>query len=153
VTRGRKPLPTELKIAKGTQRKGRAKPAEPKPEVEAPTAPAHLAGPAREEWNRITVELVKLKLISQLDRAALAAYCTAYGRWIEAEAKVKELGTVVNDGAGKAVVNPHLTIADRALKQMHQFLTEFGLTPSSRTRVGAPKGSSNTGGVPKRSRA
>ncbi len=42
------------------------------------------AGPhgmsSKAEWKRLAQEMHRLGIISQLDRAALAAYCQAYGR-------------------------------------------------------------------------
>ena len=37
-----------------------------------------------------------------------------------------------------AIQNPLVGIANRAMELMHKFLGEFGLTPSSRTRLQAP---------------
>jgi P27 family predicted phage terminase small subunit len=34
--------------------------------------------------------------------------------------------------------SPYLTIADQALETMRKFLVEFGLTPSSRSRIRVP---------------
>jgi hypothetical protein len=31
-----------------------------------------------------------LRILTELNRAALAAYCQAYGRWVEAERKLQE---------------------------------------------------------------
>ena len=36
---------------------------------------------------------------------------------------------------GNFIQNPLIGIANRALDLMHKYLTEFGLTPSSRTRI------------------
>ena len=38
----------------------------------------------RREWERLAVELAKLRILTTLDRAALAAYCGAYALWAEA---------------------------------------------------------------------
>ena len=94
---------------------------------------------ARKEWKRISKELLDLGLITILDRAALAAYCQVWARWVQAERMVKESGTVTLSFKGYSMQNPHLSIANKALEQMKSFLTEFGLTPSSRTRVHAQK--------------
>jgi hypothetical protein len=36
---------------------------------------------------------------------------------------------------GFPVQNPYLSVANRAMKQVKEFASEFGLTPSSRTRI------------------
>ena len=76
-------------------------------------------------------------LLTKVDIPALEAYCVAYGRWVEAEKKVKELGVVVKTTNGNPIQNPYLSAANKAMKQMRQWMSEFGLTPASRTRVTA----------------
>jgi P27 family predicted phage terminase small subunit len=60
-----------------------------------PNCPAHIQGEARNEWRRISGELVRLNLVARIDKAALALYCQLWQRWIEAENAVRELGLVV----------------------------------------------------------
>ena len=67
----------------------------------------------------------------------LALYCQAYGRWVEAEQEAAVHGLVVKTKSGMLIQNPYLGIANRAAKQVHEFLVEFGMSPSSRTRVSA----------------
>jgi len=62
---------------------------EPQPELGIPELPTMLNGEALLEWHRITVELLQLGLMTKVDRAALAAYCQAWGRWVEAEEHLK----------------------------------------------------------------
>ncbi|WP_417208440.1 phage terminase small subunit P27 family [Antarctobacter sp.] len=83
--RGRKPKPSGLKLVTGTDRSDRQNPSEPKPQPACPEPPDHLKGEARAEWDRVCGQLCALGILSQIDRAALAAYCQAYGRWVQAE--------------------------------------------------------------------
>ena len=62
-----------------------------RPAVSIPTCPPHLGPDAREEWDRITVHLEKLGLITDIDRAALSAYCSAWGDYVWAERRIAEL--------------------------------------------------------------
>jgi P27 family predicted phage terminase small subunit len=95
---------------------------EPKPAVQTPDCPVHLDDEAQAEWNRIT--------------PALAAYCQAWSRWVKAEEMLKSTGPVIKSKTTGAIYqNPYLAVANRAMKQMRDFLTEFGMTPSSRNRV------------------
>lgn len=60
-------------------------------EAEAPEMPDWLDADAQEEWGRVVPDLLKLGLISTLDRQALAQYCEAvsdYRRWT---LKIREL--------------------------------------------------------------
>lgn len=84
--------------------------------------------------------LFGLGLLTEIDRAALAAYCQAYGRWVEAERNVQKYGTVmISPDKGWPIQSPYLAIANKALEQMHKYLVEFGMTPSSRSRIHVEK--------------
>ena len=97
--RGRKPIPTALKMALGNPGKRPLNMHEPKPVTAIPTCPAHLMPAAKTEW-KLARYLHDLGVISELDRAALAAYCQAYGRWVEAEKKLKETPHLLKTPAG-----------------------------------------------------
>jgi P27 family predicted phage terminase small subunit len=89
----------------------------------------------------VTAELSDMGLLTLADRAALTAYCIAYSRWVDAEAMVKKFGTIVKSPEkGFPMKSPYLSIADQAMETMRKFLVEFGLTPSSRSRIRIPPG-------------
>ena len=134
---GPKPKPTKIKELQGTTRSDRLNLDEPYPEIGRPRAPDHLSVDALEEWNNIVDELVNLGIMTRIDTAALAAYCQAYGRWADAERKIQQSGLIIKTSNGNVVQNPFVGIANRSMEIMHKFLSEFGMTPSSRTRVKA----------------
>jgi P27 family predicted phage terminase small subunit len=142
--RGRKNIPTEKKKLNGNPGKRALNDKEPKPDVEIPECPAHLTGVAREEWDRITVELKKLGIIAEIDRAALAVSCMAWLDFVYASKKVDELGEVITsirvlkDGTeveGGKYLNPWVGIKTSAMDRLVRIGAEFGLTPSSRARL------------------
>ncbi len=137
--RGRKTKPTVLKELEDNPGKRALNKKEPKPEVMVPSRPNHLTGVARQEWNRVTKELIKLKLISNIDRAALAAYCTAYKDYVRAENELKKEGHVIFTEKGGAYQNPWVGIKNSAIEKMIKIGVEFGLTPSSRVRLQVDK--------------
>ena len=136
--RGPKPTPTATLRLRGSWRAD-ARKSEPKPKLGAPPMPSWLSREAKAEWKRVVPELERLGLLSQLDRAALALYAQAYGRWAEAEKELVVHGLIVKTKSGMLIQNPYLWIANRAAKQMSEMLAEFGMSPSSRTRVTATK--------------
>ncbi|MER8441469.1 phage terminase small subunit P27 family [Mesorhizobium sp. M1312] len=135
MMRGRKPAPTALKIALGNPGKRPLNKREPKPVTAIPTCPAHLMPTAKAEWKRLAHYLHELGIISELDRAALAAYCQAYGRWVEAEKKLKETPPLLRTPAGYVQPSPWLAISNKNVELMHKFMSELGLSPVSRSRV------------------
>jgi len=67
---------------------------------------------------------------------ALAGYCQAWSHWVDAEGKLREFGAVLKSPTkGFPILSPYWTIANNAMRQMLAFLTEFGMTPASRTRI------------------
>ena len=141
-TRGPKPLPDNVHRITGNRSKIPAHKlnASLQPDVEIPSCPAHLLPDAKKEWKRITPELEKMRIVSKMDRAALAVYCQAYARWVQAENKLKALnddGLVEKTPSGYQQISVWLQISNRAVEQMHKFLCEFGMSPSSRSRVTA----------------
>ena len=131
---GRRPKPTALKEIQGNPGKRPLNRNEPKP-TGMPTCPSHLDANAKKEWRRISKELIALGLLTAVDRAALAAYCAAYSRWIAAEENLQKFGLVVKAPSGYPVQNPYVSIANTAWDHMRKYATEFGLTPASRTRL------------------
>ena len=132
---GRKPKPTALKLLTNNPGRRPLNAREPQPRPRLPRAPDHLSGEARKEWSRAGKFLLALGLISDLDRAAFAAYCTAYGRWIEAEQALKTYGVMLKSPTGFPIQSPYLAVANKAMEQMRALLAEFGMAPASRTRV------------------
>ncbi len=133
--KGRKPIPTQIKILAGTARGDRINESEPKPDPALPECPSHLSDEARAEFDRLAPQLFRLRVLTDLDTAALAAYAATFSRWAEAERNVQEGGAVVRTPAGCAQVSPWLSVANEALRQMRAYSVELGLTPSSRSRI------------------
>lgn len=122
--KGRKPKPREFTVIDGGFAK--AKP---------PTCPAHLNPTAKTEWKRLAQELFRKGVVGHADRSALAAYCQAYGRWVEAERKLAETPLLIKLPSGYIQQSPWLAIANKQLEIMHKFMAELGLSPVSRSRV------------------
>ncbi len=132
---GRKPLPTKLKLLRGNPGKRPINRMEPAPLQAIPECPAELDAVAAAEWLRVCPELAAVGVLTRLDRSALAAYCQSWSQWLHAIEKLKITGPIVKAPSGFPIQNPYFAIANSALKQMKAFLTEFGMTPSSRSRI------------------
>ena len=105
--RGRKPKPMHLRVLDG--KAGRT----PRPPRQLPTCPSHLCPSAKAEWKRLARQLYDIGVVTALDRAVLAGCCQAYGRWVEAERKLKETPALLKMPSGYVQQNPWLTIANK----------------------------------------
>jgi P27 family predicted phage terminase small subunit len=133
---GRRPKPTALKALAGNPGKRALNKTEPQPKPGIPSCPKHLDAEARREWKRISAELTTLGMISHMDRAALAAYCGAWSRWVHAESQIQKFGAVIKSPkSGFPIQNPYCGLANTSVDQMRKFAVEFGLTPASRSRL------------------
>lgn len=138
--KGRKPKPIAVKRLQGNPGKrplnegGTPKP--PIPES-TPYVPRHLNEHAKKEWRRVVKILMEIGLYTEVDRAALAMYCQAWGRWVEAEEMLVETGgeILASEETGNFYQNPWYHVANKAWEQMRKVLAEFGLSPSSRSRL------------------
>jgi P27 family predicted phage terminase small subunit len=75
-------------------------------------------------------------LLTSADHALLEAYCVTYARWLDAEAKVREFGMIVKSpNKGFPMSSPYLHVANGAMEQLRKLAVEFGLSPSSRSRI------------------
>ena len=137
---GRKPKPIYLKVLEGNPGHRPLNKNEPRPRPAVPYCPSHLSKEAQKEWRRIVPELAAVGLITRMDRAALAMFCEAWGRWLEAEVALRKFGVMVKSPSGFPMQSPYLAVANKAMEQMRALLAEFGMSPSARTRVHAQPG-------------
>jgi P27 family predicted phage terminase small subunit len=134
--RGRKPVPTQLKLLRGNPGKRPIATHEPAPAaLEASTAPpAWLEASAKKEWRRLAPLLAKNGLLSELDVDALTAYCITFAEWRRAAAAARKQSTVMSAN-GFLMPSPHVTMARQALALCRSLMNDFGMTPSARSRV------------------
>ncbi len=141
--RPRKPT-TKLKLH-NTYRKDRRFADEPELDIAIPDCPSILKDAAKREWYRITVELCKQKLLSQVDMATLAGYCHAWGEVVKIDRSIQRQkktygGIYLTEGSsGNMVLHPLIRARESAWKLVLKFGTEFGLSPVSRTRISTSK--------------
>ncbi|GHC66464.1 phage terminase small subunit P27 family [Neogemmobacter tilapiae] len=132
---GRRPQPTALRRAAGNPGKRAWNHDEPQPPNDLPECPAHLEGEAQAEWQRLASTLHQMGVLTTVDRAAMAAYCQCWGRWVEAEQKLKVTPIMLKSPSGHVQQSPWLSIVNRQLELMGRFMTELGLTPAARSRI------------------
>jgi P27 family predicted phage terminase small subunit len=153
--RGRKPIPTAIKKleaddgprAKYHNHRPIEDEFEPIPDElgTLPRPPAGLLkGRAMREYNRIGKQLMKMKVLSDLDHAALEVYCSSYAAWVNYTMKAQKM-PLIKDGA-TIKLNPFCTLADREYSKFRAAAAELGLTPALRSRIKIDKPDSQTEG-------
>ena len=137
---GPRPKPTQLKIVSGNPGKRAPNKNEPKPKAAGHRAPLGLSKLALKHWHTVAKQLSEARILTELDKPALILYCEAWARWREATDQVSDRGMLVKSPSGYPMQNPYLAIANKAFEQMQKMLVEFGMTPSSRSRIQVAEG-------------
>lgn len=139
---GRKPLPENLKVIRGTQRPGRVNKEAPKPEKKKPDAFSILTEGAQEYRAYIVPKLEELGVLSVLDASALDLLCSTFDEWDSLNARIKNDlngGTTYETSTkdGSKMIRPYPEIGQRAdaARRFQSLLGEFGLTPSTRDKL------------------
>lgn len=106
--------------------------------------PAWLHELARDEWNRVALDLVKKDWLGAIDETLFARYCQAYARWREAEADIDERGNIIEftdeeKGQHWEKENPSVKIAQKWASEMEKAAARFGITPGARKGWTQPK--------------
>jgi P27 family predicted phage terminase small subunit len=157
---GRRSKSTQAHVLQGTFRKDRHGDGEtPEPPIGRPKPPKQLNAEARAEWDRMVERLDTTRTLSIVDDGALYQYAKLFAETEATEADQKENRRLAGllkrkmtarlDGARlieaiKAVVGLRQMInkGTRDLRQqrmaLRQYLVEFGMTPSARSRVKLP---------------
>ena len=86
-----------LKIIQGNPGRRPLRGQEPQPPRSQPPAPRICRRRRRRNGNGWRRASTRSGCLTQVDRAALAAYCQSYGRWVEAERKLAETPDAVED--------------------------------------------------------
>jgi P27 family predicted phage terminase small subunit len=99
-----------------------------------------LSAEAKRAWRETVPVLKRMRILTRIDRDALAAYCQTYARWKAAELFLDQHGEVypIRDDTGKIRYMqpfPQVAIARSHLQVLRSYQQEFGMTPSARTRV------------------
>lgn len=131
---GRKPKPTALKLLEGNPGKRELNQFEPKPTNGLPICPDWLTDDAKEEWERLASVMNKMGILSEVDQSAFAVYCQTWARWKEAQEHITAEGSTYETEAG-VKKNPWVAIANEWQAKLLSVCGEFGLTPSSRSRI------------------
>jgi len=139
----------EIKKLRGTLRADRMPKNPVFPEIiEEMKPPTFLNSDGKKAFKSLVEMLGKngYSIISNLDITALTMLCETFGSYLKAvkELKKKDNQEVIKvispkTGIEKAIVNPWVKIKNDSFKNLLALLPQFGLTPSSRNKVGAIK--------------
>lgn len=126
--------PTSLKILEGAQ-PCRINRDEPKPPPFSDDCPEHLGDVGREAWIRISRRLEEMGVLTQADAEAVALYASTYELWRLASDQLADEGLTMMTALGTQKPHALLATIKECRSQMTRLLTQFGMTPSSRSSL------------------
>lgn len=139
--RGPAPKPSVIEMAEGYPGKRALNRNEPKPSgltvAEAKKSfPKHMPTQYRKWWRYYAPILASIQVLTEADLISLEKLCRATGERVEQEEQLlKATPLYKSPKSGYIQVSPLFTIVQQLREQELKLLREFGLTPSSRTRV------------------
>lgn len=136
---GPRPTPTGILRLRGSNEVSHRKD-EPVPTKPLPECPDWINAEAKLVWAQVVPQLDAMGILGGIDANALSRYCQLWSRWKDAEQFIQKYGSTysLNDEAGKPKCFqqfPEVAIAHRLAAQLTKMEAEFGMTPSSRTRI------------------
>jgi P27 family predicted phage terminase small subunit len=159
--RGRRPIPTALKLVSGNPGRRPLPKDEPQPEGNLHEPPEAMSDEQKAEW-RYAIENAPLGLLRWLDRNLFAQWCIASVDLTEAELILRTEGKVVNRGgdqritinpdgtqvktvrSASRVINPWVRARYDAFVRMMKTEAELGFSPTSRSRITLAGGGQKT---------
>jgi P27 family predicted phage terminase small subunit len=143
--RGRKPIPTALKLITGNPGKRAINAHEPEPRSDLTQAPDWLTDRQRATWTDV-IGLAPPGLLKDIDASVFTVWVVAYDLYQEASDKVSRTGMLIKaPNTGVPMQSPYLAIVNKQAQIMMKAAAEMGFTPASRSRVSVKQTGSKAG--------
>lgn len=136
--RGPAPKPTKVKELQGNPGKRQTNKREPKPKRGA-MLPSELNATAAKFIKRMRPVLDDTGILTDADIPALEMMANHYALAWRAAQVVDEQGLIVIDAFGSTHKHPMLQVMKDNSALLRAYMGEFGMTPSSRTRLQVPE--------------
>lgn len=134
---GRKPKTAAQKLLEGNPGKRRIKPDLPAATGVPPMPERLMVDPvAVAKWQEFVPILVDLGTLTQADGEALATLCEVYSAAQACLLELRATGPVMRTDLGGVKPNPAGPLYRGLVSLQTSLMGEFGLTPTSRTRLG-----------------
>ena len=138
--RGPAPKPTKLKLAQGNPGKRPLNESEPEAITGQPPMPDEMGETQRAVWDQVTASLQSMDLLAETDAGPIERYSRLLVLWRKLMAFIEKHGETypVKEADGRVkMIRPLPQVAQlqAITTQLLRLEQEFGLTPSSRTRI------------------
>jgi P27 family predicted phage terminase small subunit len=132
--RGRKPIPTQLRILHGNPSDKPLPRHEPKPPGDLHEPPEWMSDDQKASW-RYALSNAPPGMLRRIDRGALAVWTVAEDLHRQAVIRQNRIGLLVEAPGGSAIQSPYLPVINRQALIMLKAASELGFSPVSRPRI------------------
>ena len=133
--RGRKPVPTRLKVIRGNPGKRALNKNEPQPTGDLSDAPDWMTESQKAGWN-YAIEHAPQGLLRKLDRSVLTAWVVAEDLHRKASELVEKFGMLTKaPNTGLPIQSPYLPVLNKQAAIMLKAGEQLGFSPASRSRI------------------
>ena len=133
--RGRKPVPTYLKVIRGNPGKRALNTNEPQPTGDLLEPPEWMTESQKIGWT-YAIEIAPAGVLKKLDRSVLVAWVVAEDVHRNAAAMVDKFGLLTKaPHTGLPIQSPYLPIVNKQAQIMLKAAEQLGFSPASRSRV------------------
>ncbi|WP_215225867.1 phage terminase small subunit P27 family [Echinicola shivajiensis] len=140
---GRNHIPLEIKQKRGTFEKNKSVENSMQPDKLLPNSeikiPTFLNRYGKIFFQSMYQKLTQMGVLSNTDIEVLSACSLEWGKYIEAQYKIKKNGAVTvstnKNGSTYEMVSPWLSIANNALKNFITLSSKLGLNPADRQKI------------------
>lgn len=137
---GRKTKPTALKLLEGTARPDRINDEEPVYSSDDIVRPDEwLTEDEQQYWAHFAPKVISANVMTEADILALVQLCKETAMYMKACKQIDTEGEVFVGVNGELKRSPWVIIRKQSFEASAKHLAAFGLTPSDRTRIRAPR--------------
>lgn len=139
---GRRPIgeDPELSAAEADSSENAAALSAPATSGKSVRPPDWLEGHGLQIWQRLAPRLQQMRLLGTADVETFARYCRNFARWLDANAKLDELGSPVYETeTGYERMRAAMMVSLRLEPVLERIEDRFGLNPAERQRIFAQR--------------
>ena len=136
--KGPKQTPSRLRVIKGNP--GNRPMNKQEPQMDGlPVCPDWLSDEGKRKWAELFEDLSAVGLLARVDGSALALACEHWSAAVEARKLFIKHGVLVEGRRGEPVKNPAAQLFKDNSEAYRKYISEFGLSPSSRAGLKVPE--------------
>lgn len=132
--KGRKPVPTILKIISGNRGHRPLNENEPQPKGNLKSPPRWLTSEQKKIW-RYAIKHAPADLLRMIDQSTLLTWVVACDQHRQAALRLAETGMLIKTPNGMPMPSPYLHILNRQAQIMLRAVEQLGFSPASRPRL------------------